>query len=136
MARQIDFKSNTVLEKANNGLAAGSTIAFGDLVQANTSGFIEQATDIASKTVLGVAMEAVDNSGGIDGAETITISTNIITTINTSGLAVANLYTAIYIKDEVTVQAIGDATNNNKAGILISIDTVNDLGEIMITIEI
>ena len=113
-------------------VAGGADIAFYSLVQLNSAGYLETATDEAGKVVVGVAIEEADNSAGSDGDLTCAVRMLVKVDINTDGLGQSDIGTAVYIKDFETVWSAGSSTNSNKAGLLLEIDVIENTGKLLL----
>lgn len=103
----------------------GSTVIYaGTLVAADSSGRAVPAADTASLTVLGVAVETVDNSAGTDGAKSVLVKQGVFTGFandDTNPVTAAKLGQSVFVKDDNTLAAT--TTNSVKAGTLLAIES-------------
>jgi len=90
-------------------------IYVGEMVQADSNGEVAPATDTASKVVLGVSTQEVDNTD--DGEELSFISTAVHLIGNQSDVTVANIGAQCYVMDAAKV-TMDHCTNYNVAGIV------------------
>jgi hypothetical protein len=108
-------------------VAAGVHIYSGSLVQIDSSGYLEDASDSNNKRVLGVAGEEVDNSGGANGDLYCNVILQSIVELNVENLTQSNVGEKVYVKDSDTVQDWENSTNKNPAGVLIYIQKTKGL---------
>jgi hypothetical protein len=110
---------------------ANAVIYYGCLLCTDANGFYDVASDTAGYgSVCAVALKNVDNTSGTDGALYIKCSEDCIVPVVCSGLTVNDVYKEVFISDYQTV--INTNTNNVKAGILISINTAETSGLLLI----
>lgn len=119
--RNTAFKGMDMVEvplKANAVIEAGKIVAVG------ADGFGVPAADAAGLKVTGIGQEAVDNTGGADGAVSVRVlRKRIFHLLNdgTNAVAQANRFGNVYVKDAQTVSSNG-GTNNIVAGTCIDLD--------------
>ena len=104
--------------RAFTGDVAATTIIYkGALVARNAAGYIVPASDTAGLTVVGVAMEKVDNSAGAAGAKTVNIQTGVFEFVNGAGAVVqANKHATCTVLDDQTCSIAATTANDIKAG--------------------
>jgi predicted RecA/RadA family phage recombinase len=100
-------------------VAANSKIYSGSLVCANTSGYAVPAADTAGLKFLGVALEQVDNTGGANGAKIVRLRRTGVFEFDATSVTQAMVGTAMYVKDDHTVDDAAGATNDIKVGELV-----------------
>jgi predicted RecA/RadA family phage recombinase len=100
-------------------VAANSKIYSGSLVCANTSGYAVPAADTAGLKFLGVALEQVDNTGGANGAKIVRLRRTGVFEFDAISVTQAMVGTAMYVKDDHTVDDAAGATNDIKVGELV-----------------
>lgn len=100
-------------------VAANSKIYSGSLVCANTSGYAVPAADTAGLKFLGVALEQVDNTGGANGAKLVRLRRTGVFEFDATSVTQAMVGTAMYVKDDHTVDDAAGATNDIKVGELV-----------------
>ena len=99
-------------------VAANAVIHAGALVVANASGYAAPGSTATTLTYLGRADEAVDNTGGANGAKTIRVRRKVAFKFaNSAGDAVtqASLGKTCYIVDDQTVSATNAGGNTQSA---------------------
>ena len=107
-------------------VAAGAVIHAGALVVANATGFAAPGSTATTLTYLGRADEAVDNTGGADGAKTVKIRRGIPFKFNNSGtdaVTQASLGKTCYIEDDETVSATNGAGTKSACGTVMAVDS-------------
>ncbi len=107
------------------GVAASTSIEAGKMVAKNSAGYAVEAADAANLVVMGRADEAVDNSGGSNGAETVEVRRKKVFKYDNSGtnaVTVAHIGGNVYVEDDETVDSDG-GTNNIVAGKCIGVDS-------------
>ncbi len=100
-------------------VAANSKIYSGSLVCANTSGYAVPAADTAGLKFLGVALEQVDNTGGANGAKIVRLRRTGVFEFDATSVTQAMVGTAMYVKDDHTVDDAAGTTNDIKVGELV-----------------
>ena len=99
-------------------VAGSTTIEAGHMVAVNASGYAVPAADTAGLTVIGMADEAVDNSGGAAGDLHINVRRKKVFGFendSASPVETAALGKDVYVKDSITVSSSG-GTNSIVAG--------------------
>lgn len=107
-------------------VAANAVIHAGALVVANATGFAAPGSTATTLTYLGRADEAVDNTGGADGAKTVRVLRGVSFKWNNSGtdpVTQASLGKVCYIVDDETVSATNGTATQSAAGIVTAIDS-------------
>lgn len=105
-------------------VAANAVIHAGALVVANATGYAAPGSAAANLTYLGRAEEAVDNTGGADGAKTIQVRRGrAFKFANKAGDLVTQALVgkACYIEDDQTVRAT--AAGTSAAGIVLGVES-------------
>ena len=106
-------------------VAANAVIPAGVLVAANATGFATNGATATTLTALGRSEEAVDNTGGADGAKTIVVRRNkAFKFANLAGDLVtqASLGKVCYIADNQTVAATNGANTRSAAGTVVGVE--------------
>ncbi|MDN3578706.1 hypothetical protein QWZ03_18220 [Chitinimonas viridis] len=106
-------------------VAAGTKIPGGVIVCANAAGFAVNGATASTLTYLGVADNAVDNSGGGDGAQVVLVRRGKAAKFaNDAGDPVnqTSLGKPAYIVDNQTVARTHGANTRSVAGIVLGID--------------
>jgi hypothetical protein len=114
-------------EIINVPVAANAKIFAGAMVAANATGYATKGATATTLTYLGRAEEYVDNTGGADGAKTITVRRGkAFKWKNSAGDAVtqAELGKTCYIVDDETVSKSNAGGNTQSAaGKVVGIDS-------------
>lgn len=117
LAADRKTRSKTTGRSFTGDVAATTVIYKGAMVARNAAGYIVPASDTANLTVVGVAMEKVDNSAGANGAKTVNIETGVFEFGNAGGAIVqASKHTACYVSDDNSVTTAAVAASDIKAG--------------------
>jgi len=107
-------------------VAANAVIKAGALVVANATGFAAPGSAALNLTYLGRAEEAVNNTGGLDGAVSIKVLRKpAFSWANSVADAVgqASIGKQCFIEDDQTVSATNGANTRSAAGIVVGIDS-------------
>ncbi len=102
----------------------GSRIYAGALVALDNRGYAEPATDAVNKTAVGVAQEAVNNTGGVDGALTVKVRRGVFKFDNVTGANIverSDIGGNAYMVDDQTVDTL--ATGSSIAGKIVQVDS-------------
>lgn len=121
--RQTPFKASDNLVVP---VAANAVIYAGALVVANATGFAAPGSVATTLTYLGRADEAVDNTGGADGAKTVKIRRNQAFKWKNSGtdpIGQDSLGKVCYIEDDETVAKTNGTNTRSAAGKVVQIDS-------------
>lgn len=113
--------SRTVIGK----VAAATKIYLGSMVCKNAAGFIVAGVNTAGFTVVGVALEQVDNLAGANGAKEIAIDTNGVFKFANDGadpVVQADMHGVVWLSDDQTVRN-ADAAAVVRAGVCEQIDS-------------
>lgn len=105
--------------------AANANVKAGAIVCANATGFGVQGATATTLTYLGRAEEAVNNTGGADGAKTILVRRKIAFKFeNQAGDLVtqALLGKSCYVVDDQTVAATNGGNTRSLAGKVLGVD--------------
>ena len=100
-------------------VAANSKIYSGSLVCSNTSGYAVPAADTAGLKFLGVALEQVDNTGGVNGAIQLRLRRTGVFEFDAASITQAMVGSAMYAMDDHTVDDAAGASNDIKVGVLL-----------------
>jgi hypothetical protein len=104
--------------------AAGAVIHAGAIVVANASGFAAPGSTATGLSYLGRAEEAVDNTGGADGAANVLVRRlNAFKWANDGSITQASLMKTAYIVDDQTLAATDGAGTRSAAGRIVGLDT-------------
>lgn len=125
-AATSDRKINTTgVRRAFRGALAAATIIYvGTLVARNAAGNVVPATDAASREVVGVALETVDNSTGAAGDKSISLGTGVFEFVNLAGaIVLAGSHALCYVGDDSSVTTAAAAANDQIAGLVVSFTT-------------
>jgi hypothetical protein len=106
-------------------VAAAKKIYAGSLVVLNATGYAEPGSTATTLTAAGRAEAQVDNSGGADGAETITVKRGLFRFANAGADAVTRteIGESCYIVDDQTVAKTDGTGTRSEAGKVIDIDS-------------
>lgn len=106
------------------GVAAGLRIFGGSLVVLNASGFAIPGKPATGLTYVGRAEDLADNTGGADGAATVTIHRNrAFKWANDGTVTQAQMFKTAYIVDDATVAATDSSGTRSAAGRIVGIDS-------------
>lgn len=98
-------------------VAAGASIAVGDLVMINAGGYALPAAALAAnKGVVGVAPEAVDNTSGADGDLEVKVEEGIFTLVGT-GFGAGDVLTQAFASSATAISGTQGA-NEPAAGVI------------------
>lgn len=106
-------------------VAANAVIPAGVIVAANATGFATNGATATTLTALGRSEDAVDNTGGADGAKALVVRRNkAFKFANLAGDAVtqASLGKACYIADNQTVAATNGTNTRSVAGTVLGVE--------------
>lgn len=105
-------------------VAASTQIFHGALVALNASGFLVDGSDTANLKVVGVALDAADNSSGGDGDLEVEVYRGAarVATSGASSLVQADVGGDAFILDDNTVVKAAGVTNNIIAGEVLEIE--------------
>lgn len=125
MAALTEDRNTPYMEGKRFGapVAAGVRIYAGALVVANATGYAAPGTASDAVTYLGRAEEAVDNTGGADGAKTVIIRRGVAfcwANSTSDPVTQASLGKPCYIVDDQTVAAT--AKDHAPAGIVLGLE--------------
>lgn len=103
-------------------VAKGAVIPAAVLVALDTDGNAIEAKKAENLIVVGVSQEAVDNTGGLAGAVTVTVRRGAFVLDNSSTAAVtqAGAFKDCYLEDSSTVTS--DATKTSVVGKVLQVD--------------
>ncbi len=109
------------------GVAASTEIFAGTWICYDADGYLVPAADTANFVFAGVAMEAVDNSGGADGDLNCKIRRHgLVKATFATAIAAANTNELMYSVDDTSLDLVGDTTNDIVMGRLVEfIDTTH-----------
>lgn len=107
-------------------VAADAVIYAGALVVANATGYAAPGSTATTLTYLGRAEEAVDNTGGADGAVTVQVRRGKAFKWGNSGadaVTQAELGKTCYIVDDETVAKTDGTGTRSAAGTVVAVDS-------------
>lgn len=107
-------------------VAANAVIHAGALVVANATGYAAPGSVATTLTYLGRAEEAVDNTGGADGAKTVTIRRKAAFKFANHGadlVTQAELGKSCYIVDDQTVAKTSGTSTRSAAGKVLGVES-------------
>lgn len=120
--RNTPFKDGELISVP---VAADAVIHAGGLVVANATGYAAPGSVATTLTYLGRAEQAVDNTGGADGAETVLVRRGKAFKWANSGVdpvTQASLGKVCYIVDDETVAATNGTNTRSAAGTVVGVD--------------
>lgn len=100
-------------------VAANTVIPAGVIVAANATGFAVNGLTSITITVLGISDTAVDNTGGVDGAQTILVRRGKafkLANLAADPVTQASLGKPCYIADNQTIAATSGGNTRSVAG--------------------
>ncbi len=106
-------------------LAAGATIYLGALVAVNANGFVVPMSTALNLQGVGRAEQAVDNSNGADGAETVAVGAGIFNYENSAAadeIDKSNVGATCYGVDDQTVALTNGTNTRSPAGTVFDVD--------------
>jgi hypothetical protein len=106
-------------------VAANEVIPAGALVCANATGFAVNGVTSTTLTAAGRSEDAVDNTGGADGAKTVLVRRGPAFRWANSGadpVTQASLLKPCYIVDNQTVAATSGTNTRSVAGVVVGVD--------------
>lgn len=100
------------------GVAANAKIFLGALVALNASGFAVPGSTATTLRAVGRASESVDNTGGANGDESVSIDRGIFLYANEAGdpITLADINKTCYIVDDQTVARTNGTNTRSMAG--------------------
>jgi len=108
-----------------DGVAANAVIYAGALCVLNASGYLAPGSTATGLTARGVAQEAVDNTGGADGAKTCKVRAGVFRFKNeaTDPVTIAEIGSDCYIVDDETVAKTDGTGTRSVAGKVVAVDS-------------
>ncbi|HEX9844036.1 MAG TPA: hypothetical protein VGC20_14850 [bacterium] len=106
-------------------VAAGAVIHVGALVALSATGYATPGAVAATLQPVGVAQEAVDNTGGADGAKTVKVRNGAFRFANSGGgdlIALTEVGAVCYIVDDQTVAKTDNGGARSPAGMVVDVD--------------
>lgn len=107
-------------------VAAGAVLHYGAQYQLNATGFAVPATATVANKIRGVVMEAVNNTGGADGAVRVKGRKGIFNMANSTGadeLTRADIETVPFVVDDQTVGKTNGGSTRPATGKVVDIDS-------------
>lgn len=106
-------------------VAANAVIHGGSLVVVNAAGYAVRGSTALNLRAAGRADEAVDNTGGADGAATVRVSRSTFKFRNsaTDPIGQAHLLGDAYVEDDETVAATNGGNTRSRAGKILALDS-------------
>lgn len=122
----------THIRRTFTGDVKGATTIYLSALCAKTAaGYIVPASDAAAIKVVGVALEAVDNSAGADGDKTVQLATGVFEFVNAGGAIVqAGKHALCYVADDQSVSTAAAMTNDVVAGLVDGFTTTTVLVDV------
>ena len=125
------INSNGVRKTFRGALAAATIIYVGTLVARNAAGNLVPASDAANLTVVGVALETVDNSAGLAGAKSIACGVGVFEFVNLAGaIVLASAHALCYVGDDQSVTTAAVAAEDVIAGLVVGYTTTTVLVDV------
>lgn len=111
-------------ELINVPVLASAKINAGAMVVATAAGFAAPGSVATTLSYIGRAEDAVDNTGGANGAKTINVRRKqAFKWVNDGTITQANLMKTAYIVDDQTVAATDGTGTRSAAGRIVGVDT-------------
>ena len=111
-------------ELINVPVLASAKINAGAMVVATAAGFAAPGSTATTLSYIGRAEDAVDNTGGANGAKTINVRRKqAFKWVNDGTITQANLMKTAYIVDDQTVAATDGTGTRSAAGRIVGVDT-------------
>lgn len=107
------------------GLAADAVIFAGAIVVRNAGGFAAPASTALGLHALGIAQDAVDNTGGANGANSVDVDTGAFQIANSVGadeITAADIGNDCYLVDDQTVAKTDGTGTRSVAGKVFDVD--------------
>lgn len=107
------------------GVAANAVIYIGALVALNASGYLVPASTATTLKVVGRAEQAVDNTGGANGAVRCRVGGGIYRWANSGSsdaIAAVNIGASCYAVDDQTVALTSGSATRSVAGTIYDVD--------------
>lgn len=109
--RKLEIVASGGTRYREGDVAANAVIYKGAALVRNATGYLEPATNAASKTFEGWAQEAVDNTGGADGAKKVKFLSRATVKMKNDGTVVqATVGKTCWFVDDQTVKNAAGAT--------------------------
>lgn len=105
-------------------VAAGATIHAGGIVVLN-AGKAEMASEATGLVAVGVAQQAEDNTGGVDGAKTVLVRAGVFAFDNSAAadeVTLADVGSDVYLVDGQTVAKTSATDTRSIAGKCVHVD--------------
>ncbi len=99
-------------------VAASTKIFAGALVCVNTNGYVAPAADQANMVFVGVALEFVDNSTGVDAGKLVRVRRTGVFEFDAVSITPAMVGAPMYCVDDHTFDDAVGTTNTVKVGVL------------------
>jgi hypothetical protein len=100
-------------------VAAATKIYAGSIVCVNAAGFAVPAADTSGYRGVGVALQYVDNTSGVDGAKMVRLRRTGVFEFDAVALTQAMVGDTMYAVNDQTFANTAGATNHIKVGVLI-----------------
>jgi len=131
------YGHENVGQKRAYPVAASAVFYRGALVCIDADGFAIPASDTAGiSSVIGVAVEGVDNSAGADGDVNVLVMRGerlFALTTGANAVTVTDRGRTVYVLDDQTVVKVAGVSNNIEAGECLDVKTVG--GVVRVTIR-
>lgn len=109
----------------NLPVATNIKIYGGALVMKNAAGFVTKGAVATGQICVGRAEDAVDNTGGADGAKTVTVRSGVFKWANSAAgdlITSAMVGVDCYIVDDQTVAATNGTSTRSVAGKIVGVE--------------
>lgn len=107
------------------GVAANAVIHAGAIVVRNAGGFAAPASTALGLHALGIAQDAIDNTGGVDGANSVDVDAGVYQVANSAAadeITAADIGNDCYLVDDQTVSKTDGAGTRSVAGKVFDVD--------------
>lgn len=111
--------------RRTRSVAANAVIFTGAIVVRNAAGFAAPASTALGLHALGIGQDAVDNTGGADGAKSVDVDAGVFQVANSAGadeITAADIGTDCYLVDDQTVAKTDGAGTRSVAGKVFDVD--------------
>jgi hypothetical protein len=108
------------------GVATGIKIYGGALVMKNATGYATKGAAATGQICLGRAEDLADNTGGADGAISVSVRAGVFKWANSAAgdlIAIADVGNTCYIVDDQTVAKTDGTGTRSAAGKIVGVDT-------------
>lgn len=113
-------------EMLSVGVATNIKIYGGAIVMKNAAGYATKGATATGQICLGRAEDLVDNTGGADGAKSVSVRAGVFKWANSAAgdlITIADVGNACYIVDDQTVAKTDAAGTRSAAGKIVAVDS-------------